>query len=110
MTVSKIRRRFDKFSRLYWDRALKCPPSVVIIPAGQKGQILNGCSDWGGYNGECLELRHLSHDVDDTFFNAILLNEMIHVELWPKGTDHRSKEYRQEIRRLSRRNALREVI
>ena len=112
VTAYTVRRRFEKFNRLYWDSRLVLP-RIVIIPAGQRGEILNGC-DWGGVRtGEgkptLMEIRAIAWEVDHRMLDSTLLHEMIHLEI---GTDkaHGSREWNAAVRRLSAKGALKEVL
>lgn len=106
------RRRFEKFNRLYWAGELELP-EIVVLPAGMAGRIMPRCLDWGGYEvidgTPTIELRAVSADVHQTYFNANLIHEMVHHAIGV-SYHHRSRRYRSEIRRISGLGALIEVI
>lgn len=109
MTAGQLRRRFDRFNRLYWDGKLAAP-KLIIIPTGQQGTVLNGCSDWGGFtvsDGKPLiEIRAMSHW---TFLSSTLLHEMIHEAIGVEHR-HRGRKWNREVRRISKLGALIEVL
>jgi hypothetical protein len=112
VTVGQLRRRFVKYNRLYWEGRLALP-KLIIVPAGQKGPILNSCGNWGAFMVEkgvpVIEIRAMAYEIDGTFLNGVLLHEMIHEEI---GADkaHGSREWNAAVRRLSLRGALKEVL
>lgn len=113
MTLGNLRRKFDRLNRQYWDGALPVP-QLAILPAGVKGQAMVSCTDWGGYwkirEGEHLiEIRAMTPDVHPTFLHAVLLHEMIHLEIGPQHA-HRSRKWNAAVRRLGERGAMIEVL
>lgn len=110
MTVGQVRRRFERFNRLYWAGALTVP-RIIIVPSGQKGLGISGCGDWGGFMLDDGEPRFelAMAFVNDSLLNITLLHEMVHQRLGVNER-HRGRKWNREVRRISKLGALIEVL
>lgn len=112
LEVGDVNAAFDMLNRRYWGGVL-ARPRIVLIPAGQNGALMDSRCDWGAYGivaGEPLiELREVDGLVHKGFWRANLLHEMVHHAIGVDH-DHRSRRWREEVRRISLLGALRETI